>query len=242
RMPNADVTFTAVWTCATHRWDGGVVTSNPTCSSGGTRLYTCLNCGETRTESIPATGVHSYGAATYTWGQDHVACNAKKVCSGCGREVTETTTAITAEIIVQPTATSTGIKRYTATFSGANGFGTCVDDVEIVLDRGLYFSVFDTRYAPVSGDTLTITIPDDFVLADDADAYLLLDDLNIFVYDGSGYYAAYRYDSSDLDSLTYGQVQMNTVYNMTLIQDVDPGFTGNISEYPAAPTKVIFTR
>ena len=242
RMPNADVTFTAVWTCVTHRWDGGAVTSNPTCSSGGTRLYTCLNCGETRTESISATGVHSYGAATYTWGQDHVACNAKKVCSGCGREVTETTTAITAEIIVQPTATSTGIKRYTATFSGANGFGTCVDDVEIVLDRGLYFSVFDTRYAPVSGDTLTITIPGDFVLADDAEAYLLLDDLNIFVYDGSGYYAAYRYDSSDLDSLTYGQVQMNTVYNLTLALDVDSSFTGNISEYPAAPTKVIFTR
>ena len=106
----------------------------------------------------------------------------------------------------------------------------------------MYFSVFDTRYAPVSGDTLTITIPDDFVLAEDAEAYLLLDDLNVFVYDGSGYYVAYRYVASDLDSLTYGQVQMNTVYNLTLALDVAPDFTGNISEYPAPPTKVIFTR
>ena len=242
RMPNSDVTFTAVWTCATHRWDGGVVTSNPTCTSGGSRLYTCLNCGETRTESIPATGVHTYGEASYTWGQDHVACNARKVCTSCQREVTETTTAITAEIIVEPTATSTGIKRYTATFSGANGFGTCVDDVEIVLDRGLYYNAFYTEHAPVSGDTITITIPEDYVWNDGELADGLLSDLTISVYDGSEYYVAYRYRSSDLDSLKYGQVQMNTVYNITLSQDVDPNFTGIISEYPAPPTKVILTR
>lgn len=36
-----------------HAWDKGKVTKIPTTSSEGERTYTCANCGETRTESIP---------------------------------------------------------------------------------------------------------------------------------------------------------------------------------------------
>lgn len=41
----------------THTWDAGVVTQKPTAAEPGVRTYTCTVCGQTRTETIPATGV-----------------------------------------------------------------------------------------------------------------------------------------------------------------------------------------
>lgn len=41
----------------THTWDAGVVTQKPTVAEPGVRTYTCTVCGQTRTETIPATGV-----------------------------------------------------------------------------------------------------------------------------------------------------------------------------------------
>ena len=45
-----------------HKWDDGVVTRTATCGADGVRTYTCQrkNCGETRTEAIPATGEHIF--------------------------------------------------------------------------------------------------------------------------------------------------------------------------------------
>ena len=36
----------------THRWNQGEVTTEPTCDTNGVKTYTCLNCGETRTELL----------------------------------------------------------------------------------------------------------------------------------------------------------------------------------------------
>ena len=41
----------------THTWDDGVVTQKPTAAEPGVRTFTCTVCGQTRTETIPATGV-----------------------------------------------------------------------------------------------------------------------------------------------------------------------------------------
>ena len=41
----------------THTWDAGVVTQKPTAAEPSVRTYTCTVCGQTRTETIPATGV-----------------------------------------------------------------------------------------------------------------------------------------------------------------------------------------
>ena len=45
-----------------HRWDNGKVTKEPTATENGVKTYTCANCGETKTEVIPATG------AEIVWG------------------------------------------------------------------------------------------------------------------------------------------------------------------------------
>jgi hypothetical protein len=39
-----------------HKWDDGVVTTEPTAKNEGEKTFTCTVCGETRTEAIPATG------------------------------------------------------------------------------------------------------------------------------------------------------------------------------------------
>ncbi|MDO4806222.1 MAG: RICIN domain-containing protein [Coriobacteriales bacterium] len=44
-----------------HVWDGGVVTTNPTCTTTGVHTFTCSRCNATRTESIQKIG-HTPGA------------------------------------------------------------------------------------------------------------------------------------------------------------------------------------
>lgn len=47
----------------THTWDNGVVTTPATCTGAGVKTYTCTTCGETKTETIDATG-HNYAYVT----------------------------------------------------------------------------------------------------------------------------------------------------------------------------------
>ena len=39
-----------------HTWNNGEVTEKPTCEETGEKTYICANCGNTKTEEIPATG------------------------------------------------------------------------------------------------------------------------------------------------------------------------------------------
>lgn len=47
-----NITVVTVTVCDGHEWDEGVVTEAPTASRKGVKLYTCVHCGETRTEEI----------------------------------------------------------------------------------------------------------------------------------------------------------------------------------------------
>ena len=44
----------------THSYDDGKITTKPTCTKRGTKTYTCTICGNTKTETVKATG-HSFG-------------------------------------------------------------------------------------------------------------------------------------------------------------------------------------
>ena len=76
-----------------HEWDEGVVTTPATCEEDGVKTYTCVKCGETKTEVIPATG-HAWGEWEVTTEAD---CEEKGVetrtCANCGetetREISE---------------------------------------------------------------------------------------------------------------------------------------------------------
>ncbi len=88
-MPYSDATFTAEWKCARHRWNDGVITTDASCTVEGVRTFTCLNCGEKKTEQIATTG-HNWNGGTVTRQRD---CGHDEEityrCDNCGATRTE---------------------------------------------------------------------------------------------------------------------------------------------------------
>ena len=107
-----------------HTWDNGTVTTEPTETTPGVRTYTCAVCGATRTETIPATGEHTF---VFT---KNVAptCTADGydlyTCSGCGAtEKRNPKPALghkwdNGTVTTEPTATTPGVRTYTCTVCG----------------------------------------------------------------------------------------------------------------------------
>lgn len=94
---------TVALTAHTHSYTSAV-TKQPTCAATGVRTYTC-SCGKSYTETIAATGNHSYMPAT---------CTTPQTCSVCGQ------TAGSAfghnwdngTVITEPTYTTDGVMTY----------------------------------------------------------------------------------------------------------------------------------
>ena len=107
-----------------HTWDNGTVTTEPTETTPGVRTYTCAVCGQTRTETIPATGEHTFvftkniAPACTTEGYDLY------TCSGCGAtEKRNSKPALghkwdSGKVTTEPTETAPGVRTYTCTVCG----------------------------------------------------------------------------------------------------------------------------
>lgn len=67
---------------AQHTWDEGQVTTEPNCKDTGVKTFTCA-CGETKTESIPVSDVHTFGAWTSVDAESHI-----RICGVCEKEET----------------------------------------------------------------------------------------------------------------------------------------------------------
>lgn len=64
------------------------VTTQPTCCNPGVKTYTC-SCGNSYTESIPATGNHNWVAQT----MKQPVCEWHVICNGCGKDFGTSSTA-----------------------------------------------------------------------------------------------------------------------------------------------------
>lgn len=107
-----------------HTWGNGTVTTEPTETTPGVRTFTCDVCGATRTETIPATGEHTFvftkniAPACTTEGYDLY------TCSGCGAtEKRNSKPALghkwdSGTVTTEPTATTPGVRTYTCTVCG----------------------------------------------------------------------------------------------------------------------------
>ena len=71
-----------------HKWDNGAITKKPTCSTKGVKTYTCSECGETKTESVPIDSTrHSWGSYVTTKKATVFATGTKiRTCSVCGKK------------------------------------------------------------------------------------------------------------------------------------------------------------
>ncbi|MCD8088454.1 MAG: hypothetical protein LUE22_07705, partial [Oscillospiraceae bacterium] len=111
-----------------HVWDDGEVTTEATCTEDGEITYTCTLCGETKTETIEATG-HTAGEAVT---ENEVAASCTEdgsydtvvYCTVCGEEISRETTTVAATghsyeaVVTAPTCTAGGYTTYTCTICG----------------------------------------------------------------------------------------------------------------------------
>ena len=75
---------------ADHVWNAGEVTTPATCDAAGEKTLTCTVCGETKTETIPATGQHTVENWTVTKPATCSEAGSKTgKCTLCGQTVTE---------------------------------------------------------------------------------------------------------------------------------------------------------
>ena len=97
-----------------HSWDNGVIITPATCVQTGEIEYTCVICGEKKTETIP-TGAHSYGAWESIDGESH-----RRVCANDPSHViTEAHVWNDGEVTIPATKDADGVMTYTCTACGA---------------------------------------------------------------------------------------------------------------------------
>lgn len=87
-----------------HTWGKGVTTKEPTCAEDGVITYTCSVCRGTKTETIPATGNHSYGDWFYATTEEHI-----HKCSTCGKTEKQPHSYDAGVITKEPTCNEEGV-------------------------------------------------------------------------------------------------------------------------------------
>ena len=100
-----------------HTWDDGQVTTAATCTENGVMTYTCTMCGDTKTETIPATG-HAYGEPVWKWNDDFTA-SATFTCTNDATHVEKVDATVSSEV-TEGSCEVGGTRTYTAkvTFEG----------------------------------------------------------------------------------------------------------------------------
>ena len=105
-----------------HNWDSGKVTKAATCTTAGTKTYTCTRCKKTRTETIAATGHKAVKDAAVAATCETVGKTEGSHCSVCNTVIKAQTTVAAlghswdgGKVTKAATCTAAGTKTYTCT-------------------------------------------------------------------------------------------------------------------------------
>ena len=99
---------------ATHVWDEGKITTEPTCKDTGVKTFTCADCGATRTETVPVIDEHTYGDWTKADEEKH-----EKTCKVCGKKESANHAWDDGKVTTEPTCAKEGEKTFTCADCGA---------------------------------------------------------------------------------------------------------------------------
>ncbi len=103
---------------ATHSWDEGQVTKAPTETEEGEKTYTCLVCGQTKTESV-GTIAHTHTFDTSTWAKDEINHWHPATCAHTSEKTDVATHSWNeGEVTTPATEEADGVKTYTCTVCG----------------------------------------------------------------------------------------------------------------------------
>ena len=109
-----------------HSWDDGKVTKKATCIAKGEKTFTCTGCGETKIESIPATGKHDY--KILDGDEDIYAAtldsdgSITETCTGCGKDKKTVIPMVSNITISKTTFTANGkVKKPTVSVKDSKG-------------------------------------------------------------------------------------------------------------------------
>ncbi len=98
---------------AAHKWNAGEITKPASHVATGIKTYTCTECGETKTETLPKTDTHGFG----NW-EKHNDEQHKRACE-CGETEYANHNWDAGVVTTAPTCKDTGIKTYTCKDCGA---------------------------------------------------------------------------------------------------------------------------
>ena len=105
-----------------HSWDGGKITKAATCTTAGTKTYTCTRCKKTRTETIAATGHKAVKDAAVAATCETTGKTEGSHCSVCGTVLKAQSTTVAlghnwdgGKVTKAATCTTAGTKTYTCT-------------------------------------------------------------------------------------------------------------------------------
>ena len=105
-----------------HSWDGGKITKAATCTTAGTKTYTCTRCKKTRTETIAATGHKAVKDAAVAATCETAGKTEGSHCSVCNTVIKAQTTIAalghnwdSGKVTKAATCTTAGTKTYTCT-------------------------------------------------------------------------------------------------------------------------------
>ncbi len=121
---------------AAHIWDSGKVTTSATHTTTGEKIYTCTDCGATKTEVIEKVAAHEFGKWEQFDSDKH-----KHTCI-CGAVETAAHIWDSGKVTTPATHTTTGEKTYTCTDCGA----TKTEVIEKIPGHTFDQTVVDEKY------------------------------------------------------------------------------------------------
>lgn len=174
-----------------HVWDGGAVTAEPTITTTGVITYTCIVCGEKKTETIPklvekcASG-HTWNSGVVTVKPSHSSTGIKKyTCTVCGNVKTEE---------IPKLITDSGLNNFvpvnmysSKTFRDVASNAWYSDNVSMVYQLGLMNGTGANVFSPGNN----ITIAETITLAARLHNIYYTGEEKIATYDGGNWYDPY---------------------------------------------------
>ena len=156
-----------------HSYDDGKITTAPTCTKKGTKTFTCTVCGNTKTETVKATG-HQH---TEIRNKKDATCKEKgytgdTYCTDCGKKIssgksiakTETHSYDDGKITTKPTCTKIGKKTFTCTICGntktetVNATGHSYGEYKVVKEPTATKDGLKSRTCTVCGKVESVRI------------------------------------------------------------------------------------